>query len=497
MPKINSHQLIGFMGQVALGSAGVAIVTAICFAAHLGFAIPCLLYMLLVVMQSLWGGFSSSAIVSIVAAVCLEYFFIPPVLEWQINDPEYGVALVTYWVTSLVITRLASRARREAQMADRRRRDAALLYEVASQLLSLAPENAAGPESLRIFREVLALRAVCFLDAESMECRIEGTSALGLIEKTKDVCVNGEDYRSRDGKLYVRCLRAAGKINGAVGFEGRFEDDAIALPLSVLAATAIERMRSFTSATKAAADAQAEMLRSAILDAFAHEFKTPLAIILTAAGSLRETTAQAEQIEMTEIIENQTVRLSQLTTRLLRTARLDRDNVTPSMELTNVNALVGSLVAQYQMLFGRGISVNVNTARVEVMADPELLSLALNQLLDNACKYSLPDTVVDVGLFVKEGSVDIRVTNEGDAIRPAEKDQIFERFVRGADTEHVTPGAGLGLYVARKIVRAHGGSLQLDSNDATKSTTFRMRLPVIQNEREYEQKIHQSVGSGR
>jgi len=200
---------------------------------------------------------------------------------------------------------------------------------------------------------------------------------------------------------------------------------------------------------------------------------------------------------MTEIIENQTVRLSQLTTRLLRTARLDRDNVTPSMELTNVNALVGSLVAQYQMLFGRGISVNVNTARVEVMADPELLSLALNQLLDNACKYSLPDTVVDVGLVVKEGFVDIRVTNEGDAIRPAEKDQIFERFVRGADTEHVTPGAGLGLYVARKIVRAHGGSLQLDSNDATKSTTFRMRLPVIQNEREYEQKIHQSVGSGR
>lgn len=455
--------------------------------------------MLLVVVQSLWGGFASSALVSVVAAVCLEYFFIPPVLEWQIDDPEYGVALVTYWITSLVITRLASKARSEAQVAERRRRDAGLLYDAASRLLALPPENAAGMQSLRIFREVFGLRAVCFIDAETSELRSDGDSVLGLVEKTRDVCTHGSDYRSRDGKLYVRCLSAGGRVTGAVGFEGSFEDKTIALPLSVLAATAIERMRSFSSASKAAADAQAEMLRSAILDAFAHEFKTPLAIILAAAGGLRETSdARPEQLEMTDIIETQTVRLSQLTTRLLRTARLDRKDVTPAMELTSLNALVENLSAQYQSLFGRRISERICGETLGIMADSELLSLALNQLLDNACKYSLPDTLVGLELEAEGGFACIRVTNEGCGIRPGEKEQIFERFYRGTDTEHVTPGAGLGLYVARKIARAHGGFLELESSRASPAvTTFRMSLPIIENERTTAEEAHQSAGSGR
>jgi two-component system sensor histidine kinase KdpD len=134
------------------------------------------------------------------------------------------------------------------------------------------------------------------------------------------------------------------------------------------------------------------------------------------------------------------------------------------------------------------------------MADPELMGLAVTQLLDNACKYSAPGTPVTVATAVRADAVVIRVTNQGSSIRPEEQERIFGRFARGADKDHRTPGSGLGLYVARKIVRAHGGEVQFDRDQSTdSSTTFRIQLPVFHGpafptEQSHEQEVPQSAG---
>jgi two-component system sensor histidine kinase KdpD len=503
--------------QTVPGVLAVALITFICFPAE-RLIIPSLLYLIVVVLESLWGGFLCSAIVSVFAAACLEYFFIPPVLQWQIDDPDDILALLTYLATSLVITRLASRAKDQARAAERRRKDVSILYEAASRLLSLGPEMAAGPESLRIFRDVFGLQAACLFDLESGHLQIEGSSIRGLALRTRSACNLGRDDQDTERDLYIRCLYTAGRITGAVGFEGRIEDNSVALALSLLAATAVERMHSFRNAGKAAAAAQAEMLRSAILDAFAHEFKTPLAIILAAAGGLRETrtplsvtvgarSAQpGKELEMTEIIEDQTLRLSQLTTRLLRMARLDRDDVSPQMEPTGIVALVKRLVDHCSKQFGRAISAVLPDRDAEILADAELLSLSMTQLVDNACKYSTPGSTIAVHLELSSEWADVSVSNEGSSVPPAERERIFERFFRGAETEGTTAGAGLGLYVARKIVRAHGGSLHLVRDDSSPvRTTFRIRLPLRPQDKPVheeptqgmndERQAYQSVGS--
>ena len=460
----------------------VAAITAACYFPHVNYLVPSLLYLLVVVFQSVSAGYASAATVSVVAAVCLDYFFIPPILEWDINDPEDALALLTYLVTSLVITRLASSARAHAQIAEAKRKEVALLYETASRLLLLEPASATG-RGLGIFRERFGLNAVCLFDAAATTLELDGKSEHGLAEGTRNAYLGAQDYRDPGGWVRVRCLYKGGKPVGAVGFEGRFDDEATVMPLFALAAIAFERDLLFRTASKAAADAQAEMLRSAILDAFAHEFKTPQAIIMAAAGSLRETGGlRAEQMEMADVIESEVGRLNRLTTRLLRMARLDREDVQPTMEIISLGTLVAHVIGQYRgQSADHPVSIKVRGDLPDVKADPELMNLALLQLLDNACKYSKPGSEVKVELNRHEEFAEIMVTNDGCPIREEESERVFERFYRGIATEKGSSGAGLGLYVARKIVRAHGGHLDLCRNhNATATTTFRLRLPVIE-----------------
>jgi two-component system sensor histidine kinase KdpD len=469
--------------QASAGSAAVALITAFCFYTHLNYLVPSFLYLLVVVFQSLSAGFASAAIVSVFAAVCLDYFFIPPVLEWDINDPEDALALVTYLVTSLVITHLASSGRLQARMAEAKRKEVALLYETASRLLLLEPANAFSGRALSIFRDGFGLDAACLYDATTASLHTEGRSGYGLAEETRNTYIRGQDYRSAGGRLHVHCLYKEGRPAGAIGFEGHFDDEAPLKPLFALAAIAFERDLAFRAASKAAADTQAEMLRSAILDAFAHEFKTPQAIIMAAAGSLREAGGLlAEQLEMADVIENEIFRLNRLTTRLLRMARLDRAEVRPTMEVTSLGTMVAHLIGQYRgQSADRPISIKLRGDPARVAADPELMNLALIQLLDNACKYSKPGSEVSVELDRHEGFAEVMVTNDGCTIREEESQRVFERFYRGVATEQSSSGAGLGLYVARKIARAHGGDLDLYRKpDGNETTTFRMTLPIVE-----------------
>ena len=467
------------VSHVVLGVLGIGVVTLACYPLHLQFAIPAFLYLLVVVVLSLVAGFTPAAITSIFGVACLDYLFIPPLLTWNIENPLDGVALVAYLLTSLIITRLASKARLEARTAENKRKDLARLYETAYRLLSLEPQDACSPGVSRIFREVFEANAVCLFDASTGMLELDGKSVHGLADRTRKASLSIQDDEDPALMVYIRRLNVAGKQMGAVGFEGLHDADSVAGSLSMLAAGALERAGSFAAASAAAATAQAEALRSAIVDALAHQFNTPLAAILTAAGGMREAGPLApQQLEMAEMIETETVRLGRLTTRLMRTAQLDRDQVQPRLELTNLAALVARTVEQCRAE-ARIISLKLPAAPVEVKSDRELLALALTQLVDNAFKYSLPGSTVEVCLELKSENAAVRVTNSGSNIEPEDRDRIFERFYRGASASFA-PGTGLGLYVARKIVLAHNGRLYLEKQGPDcRLITFCLSLPLL------------------
>jgi len=382
-----------------------------------------------------------------------------------------------------VVTRIQSRSRSEARESKLQRQNAERLYRIGGQLFAQTPPAPVGPALLRPFWSGFELDAVCLFDKVTMELHEVGTSRGDLPSKTRDGYISGRDAAYPEHGIAVRCLRDKGAILGAIGFEGLRHPELTSPALAGLAASAMERSRAFRLAAAAAASAQAEMLRSAILDALAHEFKTPLATIVTAAGGLRVAgPLLPDQAELAGMIETEASRLGDLTSRLLQLARLDKEEVKPRLEPADAAELAQNSARRYSMLWpDRQISFHRHGEAGEVRVDPELMSMAINQLLENACKYSRPDARVLVELAAGEDAATIAVWNDGDPIPQNERSHVFDRFYRGVDARRTAAGSGLGLYVARKIALAHGGDLAL-VDTAGEGVAFRLTLPVSKSE---------------
>ena len=464
------------------GGAITGLLTLLCYQLGFGIGVAAPVYLLIVVLQSLTGDFVSAALVSALAAGCLDYFFVEPYFTFRIVRVPDAFALVSFLLTALVITQLVSRLRAEVKRTKAQKERLDHLYQLSQQLLSLEPE--APPEKLlEPFRSLFGVTAISVYDAETGESHMVGGSRNQLAQRTRDAYITGSDTRNDASGVSVRCLRFGTKLTGAIGFESLEDPEQTIGPLAALTNAHLEKARAFHTATAASAAAQAEVYRSAILDALAHEFKTPLATILAAAGGLREAGSLGpEQLEMADIVESEADRLGRLTSRLLRVARLDRDEVKPRIELIDVQAVVRHIADQHSRQWSdRHISVAIRGEETEEPADPQLLRLALNQLLDNACKYSRPGATIRIKLDCEPDGFSVEVSNSGSSIPESERRHIFERFYRGPETKGHTAGSGLGLYVARKIALAHGGSLNLVATEgAARDVTFCLKIPCSQ-----------------
>jgi len=482
MQRVKIHRFWRSGIRAVPGTLLVGLVTFICYGLGLNLTATGFLYLIVVVLQSLLGDFVSSAVVSIIADLCLNFFFVPPIFSFRVSDSSDIWALIAFLITGLVITRLMTLVRREVERSELQRHEMKLLYELAQRLLALNPDNLVMTKAVGLFRDVFSVQAVCLYEGANTELYRDGESRNGLEERTRAAYISRQDGDDNVSGVFIRCLRAAGQTMGAIGFDGLRDGELTAGPLTALAAAMLERARVFRDASRAAAAAQAEVFRGAILDALAHEFKTPLAAIVTATGGLRETGGlRPEQLELAEMAETEASQLGLLTSRLLRVAQLDKEEVRPQLELTDVADLVAELADQYSRRTERKFSLIKDVASAEVLADAELLQLALRQLLDNACKYSPVGSAIKVAIELQHESVAVRVWNSGSLVPSSERARIFERFYRGSEARHLAAGSGLGLYVARKIAQAHGGGLDLEP-DVSEGTSFCLTLPIAQRD---------------
>ncbi len=463
---------------------GIAVCTWLAFQAGLNLTSSGFVFLVFVVLTAVYGGFWEATIASVGAVVCLDYFFVPPLFTFVVNRPEHWVALSAFEFTALVISRLSHQAQVKAAEAIRERRDTERLYQTSRQILLLDGSREPGAWIPPLICEVFSLPCVVLFDAVSASTHVSGNVPAGAEEQTRKAYYTNSDTFDPDLEASFCALRLGARPIGGLGLCCCKLSSLMATALASLCAIALERRRSWEREFRAEAAREAEQLRTAVLDALAHEFKTPLATIRTASsGLLAAGTLSASQAELIALVDEEVGELNNLASSLLRAAKLDSIDFKPDREPLLLSSLIDPAIETLkdQAAVAGRCRVFIPRQEIPVMADRKLIITAFAQLLDNAIKYSVPESPINIAITVKDAEVILAVQNQGQAMAPADRERIFERFYRAPGTEQRPAGTGLGLSIVKRIVEAHHGRVWTEG-DADRGTVFSIALPAVRNE---------------
>jgi two-component system sensor histidine kinase KdpD len=471
---------------VELGAAASVFVamTLAAFSLHLTFSATAFVYYLIIVLAALRWGFWEASAFSIAAVGCLDYFFTAPLFSLRVNRPSDWTALVAFEFAGLVVSRLSAQAQHHARVAERERSNIEKLYKLARRILLLDPQDPAGAQIARFIQSAIQVEAVALFDFPKAQVYSAGAEAPDLAEIARQTWIEEQDHNDTVAHVWSRVLRLGHKGTGAVALRAKYLNPLVVDAVASIAAVALERSRSLEKETRAEAARQSEQLRAAVLDALAHAFKTPLTVIRAVSSGLLEAgSLNPEETELVTLIDNESVRLNDLATRLLQTARLEGTAPPVRREQCDIAKVIHEVLAGFSaQLADRPLKIVLPDGGVPVSADAELVATALCQLVDNAVKYSWPGTAITISITLGQNEAVVSVHNLGPAISPADRERIFDRFYRSPGTEHRAPGTGLGLSITRKVAEAHLGRTWVVSNENS-GTTFFFALPMSRAER--------------
>lgn len=420
-------------------------------------------------------GIAEATIASILAFACFNFFFLPPVGTWTIADPQDWIALLAFLVTAIVASQLSGRARQRATDTLARQTDLERLYALSRALLLSGRESPVPDVLARQIADAFHQEGVALYDHRT-----------GIISRGGPIDLPGVDDRLRDvvrqavpiheaSAIVVTTIRLGGEPIGSMALSGEPLSDTVLQSIANLAAIALERAREQEAATRADAARRSGELRAAVLDAVAHEFKTPLTSIKAAASELLATVpAMAREHELVEIVDEESTRLQTLVSDAVQMLRIEAGDFTVRRERHNLAQLVIGLFVQMSARLDGHAATNRVPDDIMIDADAGLLRLALRQLLDNAAKYSPQGARIDV-VATCNGAIDITVSNSGSLIPEREQPQVFDRFYRGLQAGLV-PGTGMGLAIVRQVAEAHGGSIHVTSSPEA-GTAFTLSIP--------------------
>ena len=459
--------------SLSAGAAAVGLITLIAFRFQLTLATAAFLHLVVVVLLARHAGFAVAGAVSIAAVLSQTYFLVPPFLSWAVADWHNVIALGTFGYCALTVSRLSSEATRQTRVAERRRKDTEGLYEISRLVLQLDRRRDPGPQIAAMIPQVFDCDSAAIFDSATATVAVSGENLLDLEERTRDAFVQGRDEYDSRRRAWFRVLRMGNRPVGALALRGGEIGLAVANALASLVAVAMERARSFENESRMEAARQSEQLRTAVLDALAHDVKTPLTAIRAASSGLLESRSLGpSHEELVSLIDDESARLEEITNRLLRLARLDAKDVSVRRGRLSIERLMAKMAAPR-------IRMKCLDPALAVSADEQLLSMALSQLTDNAQKYSHPGSTITVAAERKGGNAVISVHNLGTPIAASDLERIFERFYRAGNVAQRISGTGLGLSITRKIAIAHGGRVWASSEESG-GTTFFLSLPVLE-----------------
>ncbi|MGW3728784.1 ATP-binding protein [Streptomyces sp. NPDC000851] len=382
-----------------------------------------LLFLLAVVGVACIGGVASAVIASVTASLLLNYWFIPPIGHFTLNDPNALLALAVFAVVAATVAAVVDRSLRLSRRAARATAEAETMSSLAG---SIVRGGQTIPALLERTRETF------------------GVESAELVDQPPDTDEATVVAAGPGGFLVLR--------GGALSSSERRVLAAFAAHVG----SAVERVRLAEAAAEVEPVRAADRMRTALLRAVGHDLRTPLAAGWAAVTSLRSRDVEfsaADRDELLATADESMAKLNRLVENLLDLSRLEAGVLKLNLRPTGLEEVLPAALADTP-----GVEVGDLERVPEVLVDPPLLERVVANLVANADRHTPPGTKVLVTASVLAGRVELRVVDRGPGLPATGRERLFEPFQRLGDTDNTT-GLGLGLALARGLTEAMSGAL--------------------------------------
>jgi two-component system sensor histidine kinase KdpD len=477
--KLTDNQVLRFVASTVMVSAMVFVYFHWLHVNPTTVGFTLLLAVLLI--SAAWG-LRHALFTVIIATVAYNYFFLPPLFRFTVADPQNWIALFAFLVTAVIASQLAERARRGMAYADQRRREVEKLYSFSQQLwlsenvfelLNIIPKH--------IVDSFAVSGAGLFVDAKQEAYFFDEASRSRFpTDQLKAISDRGEPVLDREHRICFMPLRMGVRSVGALGLSDCDLSRESLEAVGSLVAISIERANTIDKLSRSEAARESDRLRSVLLDSVTHEFRTPLTSIKAAAETLLSEVEleRPQRKDLLQVINEESDRLNRLVGEAGEVAQLDSHQLQFSFEMHPIRDAIDAAIRNSQAALRRHpLEYTIPESLPSVRMDLDRITEVIVHLLDNAAKYSAPDTPIHITAELRDSEIVISVADHGPGVDEMEQEMIFEKFYRGRDQRMIIQGTGMGLPIAKAIVELHGGKIGVTSQ-LGRGSLFYFSLPV-------------------
>src|SRR5436190_21415653 len=530
-----------YLSDSAMAVIGSLLITTIIYTLHFYPSIPniSLAYLLVVLVLASTRGLYAAVLSALVAFFSFDFFLVPPLYTFTIARPEEWVALFVFLATAIITGQLASALHQRAEQASRQARETRILYELVratnnedelENQLNVVVHAVVNVFSSWGVRDCaillpdangkLTIRASAMNTGEQLTPDEEATTSWVMKQaqtvELHDVSLAPQQSAGFAPRAIVRStvslhpirrfmrmipLKMGAKVIGVLRLQ--LEDDprhfthekslgadldrtkpetAFFWTFLDQATSVIERARLRSESLQIELLRRTDALRAALLSSVSHDLRTPLSSIKAAASSLLQEDVQWDEEARRSFavaIENEADRFNRLVGNLLDMSRIEGGALKPEKVWYPVDELIHDVLGHMQtQLQDRTVVTDLPEDMPPVELDYLQIDQVLTNLLENAVRYTPPETPIEISAHVEGEEMVISVADRGPGVPAVDLERIFDKFYRvsGRTSDRPT-GSGLGLAVSRGLIEAHGGHIWAENRESG-GAVFRFTLPL-------------------
>jgi len=444
-------------------------------------------------------GLWPSLFASVVASLCYNFFFLPPLYMFTIADPKNVLAFIFFIVMAIIVSNVAARVQSQAVTAMTRARTTESLYSFSRKLAGVGALDDVLWATAYQVALMLKVRVVLLTPQDGSIEVAAGYPPEDILDdadlaaakwawQNNRAAGRGSDTLPGAKRLFLPMRTGRGPV-GVVGIDSDKpgplltpDERRLLDALIDQSALAIERVHLVEDMDRVKRTVETEHLRSALLTSISHDLKTPLASVLGAAGTLRDLSGRLSEAEKTDLLKtiiDESERLNRFIANLLDMTKLEAGAVVLNTSPHDLREIVGSALRRAdKILAHHRVELELGGDLPMLNLDAVLLEQAVFNVLDNAGKYSSEGSTILIRSLRDRDSVVLEILDEGTGIPPEDLEHIFDKFYRVQKSDHVRAGTGLGLAISRGFIEAMKGTIAATNRKDRSGAVFTIRLPA-------------------